>query len=84
MHDLGLGGPVSVERDPSAKHSGTCYDGVYGCHLCWNADNGGQGTLFECAWCHSDCLTLVVKAWDEPVMYALCEKCRKANCPEVE
>lgn len=76
MHDLGLGGPVPVERDPDAKHKGTCFDGVYGCHLCYNAENDGKGTISECDWCHAkDVYTKVTRAWDEPVLYAICEPC---------
>ncbi len=77
MHDLSLGGPVEVDRDPEAKHGGPCFDGVYGCHRCWNADNDGKGTLHTCEWCKAeDVLTRITKASDEPVMYAVCEACR--------
>lgn len=78
MHDLGLGGPVPVDRDPAAKHAGPCFDGVYGCHRCWNADNDGKGTLSRCDGCRAEqVLTLVVQAVDEPVLYAACEACRR-------
>lgn len=78
-HDLGLGGPYEVERDPEAKHSGPCFDGVYGCHRCWNADNDGKGTIADCEGrCRAKgVLTRIIRASDEPVMYAACEACQK-------
>jgi hypothetical protein len=85
MHDLGLGGPVEVERDPEAKHGGPCFDGVYGCHRCWDAENDGKGTLHTCEWCkNKDVHTRIVRASDEPVMYALCEPCRKRKADAEE
>lgn len=77
MHDLSLGGPVVVGRDPKAKHLGTCFDGVYGCHLCWNAANDGKGEIFTCDWCQKpEVNTLVLRSIDEPVHYAICEDCQ--------
>lgn len=85
MHDLSLGGPVDVGRDPEAKHPGACFDGVYGCHLCWNADNEGKGTLARCDGCHAEnVLTLVVRATDEPVLYAACEACQRRRASSAE
>lgn len=76
MHDLSLGAPVEDERDPAAPHKGRCFDGVYGCHLCWNGANDGKGTLAHCEWCKAeDVHTRVVRAIDEPVMYAICATC---------
>jgi len=76
-HDLGLGGPCEVERDPDALHGGPCFDGVYGCHRCWNAANNGKGTSSTCERCRAnDVLTRVVRASDEPVLYAICQACQ--------
>lgn len=78
MHDLGLGGPVNVGVDPDAKHRGACFDGVYGCHLCWNAENDGKGHISNCDWCKArDVYTRVTQSWDEPALYAICEACAK-------
>lgn len=78
MHDLSLSTPVEVERDPDAKHRGPCFDGVYGCHLCWNAENDGKGTTSTCDRCDArDVFTRVCRASDEPVLYAWCEPCRE-------
>lgn len=76
MHDLSLGGPVNVGEVPEAKHSGPCYDGVFGCHLCANAENGGKGQVSNCDTCDRVTFTKVVRASDEPVMYQLCVACR--------
>lgn len=78
MHDHSLGGPVNVGVDPTAKHSGPCFDGVYGCHRCWDAENDGKGTIFTCDWCHAENVhTRITRASDEPVSYAVCEPCRE-------
>lgn len=80
MHDLGLGGPVEVERDTEANHRGPCFDGVYGCHRCWDAENDGKGTVSTCEWCKAkDVHTRVIRAIDEPVMYAVCGKCQERH-----
>lgn len=76
MMDLGLGGPVIVERNPNATHPGPCYDGVYGCHKCHNADNNNRGAVDECEYCGRFTFTKIIKAHDEPVMYAVCKACR--------
>jgi hypothetical protein len=76
MHDLSLGGPVNVGTQEDAKHSGPCYDGVYGCHKCWSLENDGKGTAMPCDYCERVTFTKVTRASDEPVMYALCECCR--------
>lgn len=79
--DLGLGGHVEVEDDgdnPNKKHAGGCNDGVYGCSRCWDAENNGKGTTFTCEWCKApDVPTLITRASDEPVLYAVCAACRK-------
>lgn len=85
MHDHSLGGPVNVGRNPDAKHEGNCNDGVYGCSRCWNAANNGKGYVADCDWCKArNVNTRIIKAWDENVSYALCEKCRKKNQPTRE
>jgi hypothetical protein len=78
-HDLGLGGPYEVERDPEALHSGPCFDGVYGCHRCWDAANDGKGTVADCEGrCGAKNVpTRIIQASDEPVLYAACEACRE-------
>lgn len=84
MHDLCLGGPVVDERRPNATHEGPCFDGVYGCHVCWNHANDGRGTVNECEWCHTnDVHTRIVRAWDEPVLYAICADCEKRQNDEL-
>jgi len=77
MHDMSLGGPVPVGPTPGANHPGQCYDGVYGCHKCHNAANDGEGTICDCEYCGAkDVPTRITMALDEPVMYAMCKKCR--------
>lgn len=77
MHDIGLGPPVEVERYPNAKHTGPCFDGVYGCHRCWNAGDDGEGTLFTCDWCKAENVhTIITRSIEEPVLYAVCHPCR--------
>ncbi len=78
-HDLGLGGPCEVEREPEALHPGPCFDGVYGCDRCWNAANNGKGTIWKCEGrCgKEDVPTRIIQALDEPVLYAACEDCRR-------
>jgi hypothetical protein len=84
MHDLGLGPPVLDEVRPGAEHKGRCYDGVYGCHICWNGANDGKGTVSECEWCKSkDVHTRIVKAWDEPCLYAICAACERSQLEEL-
>jgi hypothetical protein len=80
MHDLTLGPPLELDEQ-SDLHEGNCYDGVYGCHLCWNAANGHQGTESTCDWCGKTCFTRVVRSFDEPVLYALCSDCRANRGP---
>jgi hypothetical protein len=76
MHDLGLGPPVEGERLPDATHAGPCFDGVYGCHRCWDDANEGKGTLAICEWCKAENVpTRITRAIDEPVLYALCAPC---------
>ncbi len=76
MHDLSLGPPVEVDRDPNAPHAGPCFDGVYGCHRCWNGANDGKGSVSTCDWCKApDVYTRITRAWDEPVSYAVCAPC---------
>ena len=78
MHDLGLGGPVVDEVHPDAKHKGPCYDGVYGCHLCWNEANDGKGEVSSCDGCRANNVhTQIVRGVDEPVLYAACDGCQK-------
>lgn len=77
-HDLGLGGPYEVERDPEALHPGPCFDGVYGCHRCWNAENDGRGTIARCESCRAEeVFTRIRQAIDEPSLYAACETCAR-------
>lgn len=83
MHDLSLGGPVATD-DTSPLHRGHCFDGVYGCHLCWNADNDGKGTEYTCDWCQKRAFTKVMRAVDEPVLYALCESCQARRAKAAE
>lgn len=76
MHDLSLGAPVSIGVVKAAKHSGPCYDGVYGCHECHNAANSGRGEVSSCDRCHrKNTFTQIVRAWDEPCLYELCKAC---------
>ena len=75
MHDLSLGPPVDVGEEPDAKHSGPCYDGVYGCHKCHSAANDGKGSVGNCDSCKRLTFTQIIKAWDEPVMYEECAAC---------
>jgi transcription elongation factor Elf1 len=84
MHDHSLGGPVSIGTQPGALHPGECFDGVYGCHLCWNAANDGKGTECECDRCGRETATRVSKAYDENASYAWCEECRAAVRAEAE
>lgn len=75
MHDLSLGGFVDTD-DTSPLHSGSCVDGVYGCHFCWNADNGGRGTEYTCDWCKKRGFTKVLRSIEEPSMCAICDECQ--------
>jgi hypothetical protein len=88
MMDLSLGGPVEVEGDgdnPNKKHHGGCNDGVYGCTRCWDAENDGKGTTFTCEWCKTpDVPTLITRASDEPVFYAVCAACRRRQAQRLE
>lgn len=86
MHDLGLGPEVDAgERAPDAPHRGNCTDGVYGCSRCWNGANEGRGTIDTCEWCKTkEVHTRIVKAWDEPVLYAICAACEKRQRDELE
>jgi hypothetical protein len=79
MHDLTLGAPVDVGVNPEATHSGSCNDGVFGCSRCWNTANDNLGTIDKCDWCERETHTKVSKAWDEPILYALCLACRNKN-----
>ncbi len=77
MHDDSLGPPCDIGVQPDALHRGPCFDGVFGCHLCWNAANDGKGTQDCCDSCGKDALTRVCRSSDEPgVSYAWCEPCR--------
>ena len=68
MHDFSLGPPVETERNPDATHAGPCYDGVYGCHHCWSAENDGKGTISTCDSCKAtEVHTRVVCGIDEPL-----------------
>lgn len=79
MHDLSLGPPAELKDQRSDLHNGPCFDGVYGCHLCWNAANGGNGTESQCDWCRERRLTKVVQPANTSVMYALCSDCQVKN-----
>lgn len=73
--DLCLGGEVET-GERSDLHSGSCVDGVYGCSKCHNAANGGKGQIGNCEICDAVGInTLIVKAWDEPVLYEMCHSC---------
>lgn len=73
--DLTLGGPVITEQT-STLHSGPCTDSEFGCIACWNAQNKHEGRIFKCDRCKTETTTRVTQAYDEPCLYALCEKCR--------
>lgn len=79
MHDFSLGPPVNVGKVEGALHEGECFDGVYGCHRCHNAENDGKGHIMPCDWCRKAAPTRSVRPWDESgqVMYMICRDCRK-------
>jgi transcription elongation factor Elf1 len=84
MHDHSLGGPYGIGKQPGALHAGECFDGVYGCHFCWNAANDGNGTVEACDGCGAETYTRVTRAWDENASHAWCEECRQRNTAEAE
>lgn len=73
--DLTLAKPVPT-GETSTLHSGSCTDSEFGCIACWNAENNHEGRIFKCDRCKTETTTRVTQAYDEPVLYALCEKCR--------
>lgn len=74
--DPTLGGPVIAVGQTSTLHSGSCTDSEFGCIACWNAQNKHEGRIFKCDRCKTETTTRVTRAYDEPCLYALCEKCR--------
>ncbi|TAL42862.1 MAG: hypothetical protein EPN91_07485 [Salinibacterium sp.] len=68
---------MNVGRDPEARHGGDCYDGVYGCHLCWNAAHHGRGSVSNCDHCHRRTFTHVERDPEEPSLYAVCDLCSR-------
>lgn len=88
MHDLALGGPYRLDTyegglvNGKPLHSGPCYDGVYGCHLCHNATSGrytdedGKERFSFCDVCGEEKPTQVKRSLEENAMYAYCKECR--------
>jgi hypothetical protein len=76
--DLTLGGPVEVNKT-SKLHSGNCNDSIFGCIKCWNA----AGKQAACDICGKVTTTFITKAWDEPVLYAMCTQCMRKNSADV-